>query len=160
MPWKKTDHMNERIRFIARYLEGVDPFSHLCGDFNISRKTGYKWVERYELFGSEYLSDQSRRPIRHAHAVPRDIIDRILEARRKHPRWGPKKLLVIIQRQYPRLKLPVASTVGEILKRHGMIKSRKRRRYSSSYGEKLGGYDYANAIWCADFKGHFPVGGK
>lgn len=160
MPWKKTDYMNERVKFIATYLEKTKTFSELCDEFEISRKTGYKWVERYEHEGVKALEDRSRRPLHSPNTVSDEVTELLLEARRKHPRWGPKKLLVIVQRKEPKLILPAASTVGEILKRNDLVKKRGRRRTSSPYGKKLEGYDHPNAIWGADFKGHFPVGGK
>ncbi len=160
MPWKETDQMNERVKFIAAFLEKAHTFSELCEEFEISRKTGYKWVERYSDGGVKALADRSRRPLNSPHSVSAEVVELLLEARRKHPRWGPRKLLVVVQRKEPKLILPVASTVGEILKRNNMIKNRRRRRVSSPYGKKLEGYDYSNAIWGADFKGHFPVGGK
>ncbi len=160
MPWKKTDQMNERVKFIAKYLDKRMPFADLCSQFEISRKTGYKWIARYQAGGVKALYDRSRKPKRHPQAVSEELIEKIIRARRKHPRWGPKKLLVIVKRAEPNIVLPAASTVGEILKRNDLIKPKRRRRYSSPYGKPLGGYDQPNAIWGADFKGHFPVGGK
>ncbi len=160
MTWKETNPMNERVRFISTYLEGDETFMDLCELFCISRKTGYKWVKRYESEGVEALTDRSKAPLSHPNGIAEKVIEEILKVRNKHPRWGPKKLLIILRRQYPNMALPVASTVGEILCRNGMIQSRRRRRRSSPYAERLGGYDYPNAIWCADFKGHFPVAGK
>lgn len=158
MPWKKTDVMSERVKFIARYLESAKSFSELCSDFEISRKTGYKWVDRYKESGVKNLLDLSRAPHSHPHAVGNDVIKLIVEVRKKHPHWGPKKLEVILQRQNPNLSLPSASTIGEVLKREGLIKKRRRRRYSSPYTDRLREYAYPNAVWCADFKGHFAAG--
>ena len=160
MPWKKTEPMNERVKFIASYLENVDSFLDLCERFEISRKTGYKWVARYEEGGVKSLCDKSRRPLHHPQAVSSEVTQKIILARKKHPRWGPKKLVVIIKRSEPKLILPSISTVGEILKRNELIKPRLRRRYSSPYENGLRTFDEPNAIWAADFKGHFPVGGK
>jgi transposase InsO family protein len=152
--------MNERIKFIAAHLERIDTFSDLCARFDISRKTGYKWVERYEKSGLVSLADQSRAPLSHPHAVSDELKNLILGAREKHPSWGPNKLLVVLERKHPRLALPAASTVGQILKRSGFIKKRRRRIYSAPNGGDLREYRAPNSIWCADFKGHFPVGGK
>ena len=149
--------MNERVKFIARYLENAETITGLCESFGISRKTGYKWVERYDLGGVRALADHSRAPHSHPHAVPEELIRLILAVRHKHPRWGPRKLLVILKRQHPRLNLPVASTVGEILRKNDLSKPRKRIRRSSPYQDRLQGYAAPNAVWCADFKGHFPV---
>lgn len=160
MPWKKTEPMNERVKFIAAYLQGDESFSDLCDDYSISRKTGYKWVERYEEEGLVALADKSRAPLSHPNAVDADIVRLILSAREKHPTWGPKKLIVVLHRKNPRLSLPAPSTVGQILKRNGCIKKRRRRVYSAPNAELLREYTSPNSVWCADFKGHFPVGGK
>jgi transposase InsO family protein len=160
MPWKDTSPVNERVRFIAAFLEGEENFSELCERFGISRKQGYKWRQRYEVDGIEALKDRSRAPLNHPQAVPERIVSLIVEARRRHPRWGPRKLLVILERQYPTIEFPVASTLGELLKKRGLITKRRRRHRSAPYPDRLGGYEGPNKVWCADFKGHFPVGGE
>lgn len=160
MPWHKTNPMNERVRFISSYLEGEEPFVELCELFGISPKTGYKWLKRYESEGVEGMVERSRAPHAHPNAVAPNLVMEILKARNKHPRWGPRKLLVILQRQYPELVFPATSTIGEILRRNGLIVGRRKRRRSSPYGERLRSYDSPNSVWCADFKGHFPVNGK
>jgi len=160
MPWKETNPVNERVKFIAAYLSNEDDFTDLCDWFGISRKTGYKWVERYESNGVEGLREYSRAPHTHPNALDDKVVEAILSARKRHPTWGPRKLLVILKRQQPKIPLPVASTVGEILRRNGFIKKRRRRIRSSPYGKELRTYDGPNAVWCADFKGHFPVNGK
>jgi len=150
--------MNERVKFIARYLQNDEPFSAVCEAVGVSRKTGYKWVERYEAGGVAALVDRSRAPQSHPHAVAAEIVELILAARRRHPRWGPRKLLVVLKRQQPTRAWPVASTLGDILRKHGLVRRRRRHRCSAPYGERLADYAAPNAIWCADFKGHFPVG--
>jgi transposase InsO family protein len=158
MPWNKTDFMNERIKFIAKYLENEYPFSDLCSQFEVSRKTGYKWIERYEAQGVQSLADRSRAPLTHPQAINVETINSIIAIRKRHPHWGPKKLAVLLKRQDPRIILPATSTIGEILKRNGLVKKRKRTRSSSPYGERLREYAYPNSVWCADFKGHFATG--
>ena len=157
MPWEETNGMKERLKFIASYLEAGEPFSCVCERFGVSRKTGYKWVEHYESDGMAGLEERSRAPLSHPYAVAGDVVEKILRVRVKHPRWGPRKLRVLLQRHYPQLVLPAASTVGEILRKHGLIRKRRRIRRSSPYGERLGNYASPNDVWCADFKGHFPV---
>ena len=149
--------MNERVRFIAAFLESEKTFVELCEDFGISRKQGYKWRQRYEEGGVTALVERSRAPHSHPHAVSNDLAAMFVAARQKHPRWGPRKLLVLVQRQHPSSMLPAASTVGEILKKAGLVGRRKRIRRSEPYRARMGGYDAPNAVWCADFKGHFPV---
>ena len=105
MPWNETAPMNERVKFIARYLQNEEPFSELCEHAGVSRKTGYKWVERYDTGGVAALVDRSRAPRSHPHAVPAAVVERILATRRRHPRWGPRKLLVVLRRQEPRRDL-------------------------------------------------------
>jgi transposase InsO family protein len=159
MPWARTDWMSERVKFIAGYLQREASFSELCLDFGISRKTGYKWVQRYEAEGVEALGDRSHAPHSHPQAVPGAVIEAVLSIRRRHPRWGPLKLRVVLGRLQPRLVLPAASTIGAILKRHGLARKRRRVRRSSPYGDRLRQYAAPNAVWCADFKGCFSVGG-
>jgi putative transposase len=163
MPWQDTQPMSERVKFIAACLEREDSdetFVELCERFGIAPKTGYKWWHRYDDGGVDDLVEKSRAPHSHPHAVAADVIGALLDARRRHPRWGPRKLLVIVNRRRPELLLPAASTVGAILKRHGLVGRPKRRRRSAPYGEQLRIYGAPNAVWCADFKGHFPVGGQ
>ena len=157
MPWEETNGMKERVRFIARYLEAGEPFSSLCERFGVSRKTGYKWVDRYESNGLAGLEERSRAPLSHPHAIGAVVVERILAVRKRHPRWGPRKLRVLLQRHYPHLAVPAASTIGDILGKHGLNRKRRRIRRSSPYGDRLADYDHPNAVWCADFKGHFPV---
>ena len=149
--------MNERVKFIARYLQNEEPFVVLCDDAGISRKTGYKWVERYEAGGVAALVDRSRAPRSHPHAVSAADVEAIVALRRRHPRWGPRKLRAILQRREPNRPWPAASTVGDILRHRGLARRRRRHRYSAPYAERLREYATPNAIWCADFKGHFPV---
>ena len=159
MPWARTDWMSERVKFIAAYLEYEANFSDLCLDFGISRKTGYKWVRRYQAEGVSALEEVSRAPHAHPNAVAADIVQSIVVIRRRHPRWGPRKVRVVLKRQRPRIELPAASTIGDILKRHGLVRPRRRVRRSSPYADRLRQYVAPNAVWCADFKGCFPIGG-
>src|SRR5688572_6007441 len=159
MPWTKTEPMNERVKFIAEWLRHEESVTALCRDAGISRKTGYKWIDRYEQGGVAALAERSRVSRSHPHAVPAEIVEAILALRRQHPRWGPRNLLVVLRRRAPERRWPVASTVGDLLRRAGMVRPRRRRRVSVPYGERLADYSAANAIWCADFKGHFAVGG-
>jgi transposase InsO family protein len=150
--------MNERVKFIAAYLQKEESFSHLCERAGVSRKTGYKWVDRYEAGGVAALVDQSRAARSHPHAVPGSTIEMLVAIRRRHPRWGPRKLLAVLRRVEPARSWPAASTVGDILRRQGLTRRRRRHRYSAPYSERLRHYAAPNAVWCADFKGHFPVG--
>lgn len=151
--------MNERIKFIARHLADELTFTALCEEFDISRKTGYKWVERYDEGGAAALVERSRAPLTHPHAYPDDVVNTLVALRQQRPRWGARKLLVLMRRLHPKLKLPEPSTVNEMLSRRGLLVSKGRSKNSSSgYREPLRNYDAPNTVWCADFKGHFQVG--
>lgn len=160
MPWARTDWMSERLKFVATYLEYEVSFTDLCRDFGVSRRTGYKWIRRYQADGAAGLEDRSHAPRTHPNAIDEKIVGAIVEVRRRHPRWGPRKVRVILGRQHPRWELPAASTIGDILKRNGLVRKRRRIRRSSPYGDRLRQYDAPNAVWCADFKGSFEVGGE
>jgi putative transposase len=152
--------MNERVRFIAAHLAGDDSISTLCREYGISRKTGHKWIDRYEEGGASALEDRSRRPLHHPQAIPSTTVEALVGLRRAHPSWGPRKLLVVLHRTHPELALPVASTVTEMLRKEGLLTKRRRRRRSTAHVGALAGFAAPNETWCADFKGHFEVAGR
>ena len=115
MPWKETDPMCQRAEFVALHRSGLFSVSELCRRFGISRKTGYKWLERFQERGPEGLQDKSHAPRSCPHKTAPEIEQLLLGVRRDHPRWGPKKLLAYAQRRHPGLALPAASTVGDLL---------------------------------------------
>jgi transposase InsO family protein len=147
--------MDQRVRFIAEYLKGYFAFNELCLQFSISRKTGYKWVERYEEGGSCALADQSRRPRTCPHLTDDVLIEALVQTRMKHPTWGPKKLLAVLARRYP--DLPAVSTAAGILKRKGLIIPGKRRLRRKHPGCPRTIAREPNDIWSADYKGHFKM---
>ena len=155
MPWKETCAMEERMKFVMYYLEHEWPMSVLCREFGISRKTGYKMIERYIEGGFEGLRDLSRVPHHHPSAVTGPVEQSVLSARRQHPTWGPKKLRAWLNRGNDRIKWPAASTIGQILDRHGLTVPRRRSRKTKVYEEPFVGCNNANAVWSADFKGWF-----
>ncbi len=158
MPWKETCPMDERIRFVVCYLEHEWPMSALCREFGISRKTGYKMIQRYIEGGFEGLRDFSRAPHHHPSAVSESVEQTVLAARHQHPTWGPKKLRAWLGRRDVSVKWPAASTIGQILSRHGLTVARRRSRRTRVYQEPFVGCDYPNAVWSADFKGWFLTG--
>jgi putative transposase len=137
-------------------LKGYFPFRELCFQFSISRKTGYKWVERYGENGIEGLSDRTRRPHNCPHKTDSAIIEGIVKARKKHPTWGPKKLLRTIADKYH--DLPAVSTTADILKREGLIDPKKRRIRRAHPGCPQTTTSNPNDIWTADYKGQFKLG--
>ena len=149
--------MDERVKFIAAYLRGEMAVSRLCDAFGVSRKTAYKWIARYSEGGVAELVEQSRRPHAHPNAMSPEVESLIIATRKQHASWGPKKLLAVLRGSYPGLKLPATSTVGHLLARRGLCHPRRTPRRSSPYGQPFLGYDKPNAVWCADFKGHFRL---
>jgi putative transposase len=158
MPWKEYSVMDERMKFVARLLEG-DSMTELCREFGISRKTGYKILDRYQNSGIEGLTDRSRRPIRYANQLPMQIEQTILNIKRDKPTWGARKIRERIYRKYPNIKIPAASTIHAVLDRHGMVQSTKRARFKSK-GTFLSNPLEPNTLWCADYKGEFMMGNK
>jgi len=158
MSWRECKPMDERLRFVARMLEG-EKMAPLCREFGISRVTGYKIFNRYKECGLDALNDRSRRPYRHANKLPFQVERTILGIKREHSSWGAPKIRDKLIRQLPMIKAPAASTIHAVLDRHGLVKHRKRRRHKAQGTELTAAYD-PNGLWCADFKGEFMLGNK
>ena len=158
MPWMETCSMKEKMRFVMARDRGVYTMSELCERYRISRKTGYKWLNRFEEEGLEGLRDRSRRPHSIPRRTPREIEELIIEARRAHKSWGPEKLLDVLGRRHPEMTLPARSTVAAILKREGLVTGRHRRRRHRHPGRPMTEVTAANQLWTADFKGQFKTG--
>ncbi len=150
--------MDQKTQFIADYLRQTLTISELCEHYRISRKTGYKWIDRYLTLGPAGLDDQSRRPRSCPRETPEHVVEAICEARRRHPSWGAKKLLTIIRKRHPDWPWPHRATIYDILHRHGLVATRKRRRSIGHPGKPNCRCDAPNQLWCADFKGHFKTG--
>src|ERR1041384_3099345 len=127
MPWSETSPMDHRLQFIAD-AERDEDFSNVCRRYDISRKTGYKWCERYAASGVTGLVDASRRPHSSPNASDAASVAALLELRRRHPHWGGKKLVTILARRHPTWAAIAPSTAAALLKRHGLIMSPRRRR--------------------------------
>jgi len=147
--------MDERLRFVARLLEG-DKMATLCREFGISRKTGYKLYRRYRDIGLEGLTDRSRRPYRQANKLPFQVESRIVQLRKEHPSWGAPKIREKLRRLDLGVQAPAISTVHAVLDRHGLVTRRRRRRYKAE-GTALSAPHRPNELWCADFKGEFML---
>jgi len=159
MPWKECSVMDERLRFVARLLEG-EQMSLLCREFGISRKTGYKIFERYQEHGLEALSDRSRRPVRYANQLPGQIESQIVSFKRAKPHWGARKIReMLLRRLAGDVRVPAISTIHAVLDRHGLVKRMNKRRQRAS-GTPLSAGLAPNDLWCADYKGEFQLGNK
>ena len=158
LPWKETSIESERLRFIERVLAGEEPIAELCRQWAISRKTGYKLIRRYGAYGEDGLRDRSRAPHHHPNATTRAVSARILEAKRAHLTWGPKKIVAWLRNQEPDAPWPSNSTAGAILDRAGLVRRRRRRRRSSPWGEPFAHAAQPNDVWAIDLKGWFRTG--
>src|SRR5208282_5888738 len=138
MPWKESSVMDERLRFVARRLEG-EQMSFLCREFGISRKTGYKIFERYKEHGLEALSDRSRRPVRYANQLPQQLEVAIVRLKRDKPHWGARKIReLLVRRLAGAVRVPARSTIHAVLDRHGLVKRMTRRRHATGTPLSLG----------------------
>lgn len=158
MPWKETTSMKQRAQFIDDYLSADHTVTELCLRYGISRKTGYKWIDRF--MAGDGLEDRSSRPHHSPNAVPRWVEDEIVEARKSKPRWGPRKLRQWMLRANPGVELPSVSTFATILRRNGLVRPRRKRRKTPPSSAPLAHATGPNAVWCIDFKGDFDVGGR
>jgi len=158
MPWTVTTPMTQRLDFVEDFTRGLYSMSELCAHYTISRRVGYKWLQRYRVLGPDGLSDQRRTPHCSPTRTAPEIVALLLAARRAHPTWGPRKLLPYLDRRHPGWTWPVASTVGELLKRAGLVRGRRRRRPVGHPGRPTSAIDAPNAVWTADFKGQFRTG--
>jgi transposase InsO family protein len=157
MPWKECSVMDERLRFVARLLDG-EAMSEVCRAFGISRKTGYKIFERYKEHGLEALTDRSRRPVRYANQLPQQIESLIVAAKRDKPHWGARKIReLLVRRLDGDIRVPAKSTIHAVLHRHGLVKVPGRPRHRAT-GTPLSTGATPNDLWCADFKGEFKLG--
>jgi putative transposase len=154
MPWKECHVMDERVRFVARLLDG-EKMARLCTEFGISRKTGYKIFERYKSVGVVGLNDRSRRPYRHANQLPLVVEQAIVRVKRDYPTWGAPKIRERLKRKWPELACPAISTVHAVLDRRGLVRRRRRRARVPLRGTPLSDTTTPNVLWCADYKGEF-----
>jgi putative transposase len=150
--------MDERLRFVARLLEG-EKMAPLCAEFGISRKTGYKIFDRYKDCGLTALTDRSRRPYRQANRLPAPVEATIVRLKREYPGWGAPKLREKLRQQFAGPHLPAISTVHAVLDRHGLVKRRQRRHHATA-ATVLSQPTEPNALWCADYKGEFRLGNR
>src|SRR5690349_23210838 len=146
MPWKECSVMDERLRFVARLLDG-EAMSEVCRAFGISRKTGYKIFERYKEHGLEALTDRSRRPVRYANQLPEPIESLIVAAKREKPHWGARKIRErLVRRLDGDIRVPAKSTIHAALHRHGLVKVPGRPRHRAT-GTPLSTGAAPNDLW-------------
>ena len=147
-----------RQQFGHDALRRVVPVTELCAAYGISRKTGYKFLARYEASGAAGLADQSRRPHRPPAALEPVLLQRLLEAHHRHPYWGPRKLLCLVGQRWPEAPWPVRSTVARCFQHLGLVTARRRVRRPGPAGPPTAPMETPNAVWTTDYKGQFKLG--
>jgi putative transposase len=158
MPWRETSPMEERVEFVRECQSGLFTMTELAEQYGISRVTGYKWLERYAAEGVAGLADRSRRPHRSPQATEAELIEALLTQRRRHPRWGAKKLLAVVRQRDADAAWPARSTVCAVLKRHGLVLPQRRPRRPPHGAHVLTAMTRPNEVWTTDFKGEFRTG--
>ena len=157
MPWRTTV-VEQRMGFLVDWQRREYSLAELCRQYEISRPTAYKWIERYEVEGVEGLQDRSRAAYEHPNEVSEAVEKQFLAVRGKYPLWGARKIRAHLTRNGCSGPVPAASTIGAMLQSHGLTVSQKRNSKAPSRTEPLGHADAPNRVWCADFKGWFYTG--
>lgn len=160
MSWRNTNTKCEKMKFLGDWLKEEYKFSDLCKRYGISRKTGYKLIQRYQVEGECALEERSHARHHHPNETHEHIKSRILELKSRYPKWGPDKLRHWLIRNEPGNHWPAVSTMGEILKKYGLVKPRRYRKHVPAYGAPFMACEGPNEVWSADFKGQFRLGDK
>lgn len=156
MPWLKVAPVEERDRFIDDYLLRLYTMTELCARYAVSRKTGYKWIARYDAGGRPGLRDRSRAPHTCPHRMTDAVAALLVRAKRQHPDWGAEKLLQWLEPRHPDIAAwPAISTAGDLLARRGLVKKRRRRSKPVHPGVVPPVTTAPNDLWATDFKGQF-----
>lgn len=158
MPWQEVNPMDQRVFFITDYLRQITSISGLCTQYGVSRKTGYKWIERYRSSGLAGLTEASSRPLRSPDKTPYRIEQSIIELRQQFLEPpGAKKLHTLLARHYPLELIPSKTTIYNILNRAGLVEKRRRKRRVSPYPQPFASVNQVNELWSVDYKGQFKL---
>jgi transposase InsO family protein len=158
MAWRKVLPMDERARFVLEVDKAEMSVAELCRRYGVSRKTGYKWINRYRAEGLDGIRGRSSRPHSCARKTNEEWEIRIITERVKHCSWGPKKIRELLLRSGLEEKVPAASTIGDIIRRAGLVSTRRWRRRRTYYIGPLTEAKYPNHVWGVDYKGWFRTG--
>jgi len=158
MSWKERSALDERKEFLREFNQQQESLAELCRRYEISRPTAYKWIHRYAAEGEAGLQELSRAPLHHPQAVSDRVAQRVLEVRAQHSRWGPRKIKAYLEQREPKLIIPAASSIGELLRREGLSRPRVKRRRTPVCAALTSTEEKPNDLWCTDFKGWFLCG--
>jgi putative transposase len=158
MTWQATDERREKIKFIGDWLKGEYSFIDLCRRYEISRKTGYKLINRFKEEGETAVQALSHARHNHPNATAYEKQERLISLKHRYPKWGPEKIRDWLLLNEPNKEWPASSTIGEILKKHGLVKPRKYKKRVPAHSEPFLECNESNRVWSADYKGQFRVG--
>lgn len=158
MSWRTSNQKEQKMLFISDWLSQEMTVSELCRCYGISRKTGYKLIRRYQEEEQEAFNEKSRARHDISNQTSSDVIDEIITLKHRYLYFGPRKIRLRLMEKYAEEQCPAISTVGEILKRHGLVKPRKYRRHVEPYNKPFAACQRVNQVWSADFKGKFRLG--
>lgn len=158
MPWTETRVMDERGKFVMRAREPGVSVAQASRENGISRKTAYKWLERYEDDGFAGLGDRSRAPKSCPHRMSEHVEQMLVETRLTYSTWGARKVLAYLKRKHPDYLWPSASAVHGALVRAGLVEVRKKSQRAPVSSAPLSHADRSNAVWSVDYKGQFTLG--
>jgi len=159
MPWNRESVMDQKITLVAEWHSGLYSKTQLAARHGLSRPTLDKWLARYAEQGVDGLKEASRRPSSCPAQTSDHVLQLLLEQKRHHPAWGPKKLVALLQREHPEMTLPAPSTAGEWLRKFGLVKVRRQFNRPPTGPKTMRPADEPNQTWAADFKGSFKLKG-
>lgn len=157
MGWREQSIKDEKVKFIGDNLKKEFDFSELCRRYGITRPTGYALVKRFEQESVEAFEEKSRAPHHIPHKTDREIEKVLIDLKHRYPSWGPKKIRDYLIAEDMEETVIAASTIGDIYKRHGLVKPRRTRKRVPAHTEPLKHCKQSNDVWSADFKGHFRL---
>lgn len=161
MPWIEVKPMEQKVLFIADWLKGFCTVSQLCEQYRISRKTGYKWIDRFGQSGVDGLNEASRKPHRSPSQTPYPVRQAIIELRQRGRMiLGPKKIQVLLLQRFPSEQPPSKTTIYKILHSEGLISPQQRRKRVAPFPQPFSAVDEVNDVWSADYKGQFRMQNK
>ena len=159
MPWKNTTTMEQKIEFICEWRTNKYTITELCKAFEISRPTAYKLIDRYEKQGIEGLRERAKKPINHPNRTKEYIAENILDLKKRHSKWGAKKIHRLLFNHCSPEDIPSVVTVHNILSKNGLVCPQKRlRRVKPIY--PIFDPKTCNEVWSADYKGKFVMGNR
>ena len=158
MPWKELCALDQKVQMIEDWLTREFSITEIAEMYGVSRKTVYKWVERFEAHGRDGMEEWCRAPYTHPNATAPELVAMIVAMKHRHMKWGHRKIVAHLRNLNTDKEWPCDSTTFEILKRNSLVRSRKIRRRSPPYSEPFTGCNQPNDVWSADYKGQFRMG--